>query len=352
MAGLASRTLVPLSIALLLPVALCVPWPGGGEDPSAAVSVDTPRSGYLDVSELHSIYWETHGAVDGIPAICLHGGPGAMAGQWMLEYFDLERFHVLLFDQRGAGRSRPLGEWRENTTQLLVEDIGRLRDYLGIEGKAMLVGGSWGTTLALAYAEAHPDKVSGLLLRGVYLGTESERDFFYHGGAGRFFPEAYEHLQELVPDPDSLDYPRQLFEMTQDEDPEVREKAYYGWAFYEVRISAMGQTDEEVHKVLRRNKPMLKSLTVLENHYLMNDCFLEPGQLLRDVEKIAHLPTFIVNGRFDVICPPVSAWQLSKRLRTVELVLPDTGHSSGEEAIHEALVRGVEWVRTRVEEGD
>jgi len=282
--------------------------------------------------------------------IVLHGGPGGSAGPEMRAFFDRQRFRAVLFDQRGAGRSRPAGAWRENNTQALIEDINRLRDHLGIEGKAILFGGSWGTTLAIAYAETYPERVGGLVLRGVFLGTRDEIDHFYHGGAARFHPENWNRLREVVPEPDRFDYHRQLFEMITGDDADQRRRTIEGWARYEIRMASATMTDEECDGIIERYRDELMPFSLLENHYMMNGCFLEEGQLLRDAHKIAHLPTFIVNGRLDVICPPRAAYQLSRRLNRVQLELPaGTGHSGREPATVEALVRGVEWVADRIE---
>ncbi len=314
--------------------------------------IEPVRTGYLAVSDQHELYWEVSGNPEGIPVIVLHGGPGGMASPEMRRFFDPERFYMLLFDQRGAVRSRPRGEWRENTTQLLVEDINKLRDHLGIEGKAILFGGSWGTTLALAYAETHPDLVAGMLLRGVYLGTREDIDYFYHGGSAALFPEAWERLRSILPKPESLDYPRQLFEMATGKDPETRKLAIDEWAYYEIRMVSVSMTDETAAGLIEQYSDSLMSFSVLENWYMMNGCFLEEGQLLRDADRIAHIPTFIVHGRFDAICRPQGAWELSRRLDNAHLeITANAGHSQNEPANLEALVRGAEWLAARIDQG-
>jgi proline iminopeptidase len=312
--------------------------------------VEPSRSGHLRVSDLHELYWEVVGNPDGLPVIVLHGGPGGSAGPDMRRFFDPERFHVLLFDQRGAGRSKPRGEWRDNNTQLLVEDINALRAQAGLEGKAILFGGSWGTTLALAYAESYPERVSGIVLRGVFLATRDEIDHFYHGGASRLFPENWNRLREIVPEPESLNYPAQLFEMITGDDPTLRDRAIEGWAFYEIRMASVGMTDEATLEIMERHSDFMMPFALLENYYMMHGCFLEEGQLLRDVHRIADIPTFIVNGRWDPICPPRAAYDLAQRLRRVKLEMPaSSGHSQNEPATIEALVRGVEWVADQIE---
>lgn len=341
---LSRRALLGMALLLVVVSLACTPAPPV-EESSAALypELEPTAQGRLQVSEIHSIYWEECGNPEGIPVFVLHGGPGGMATPDMRRHFDPQRFRIILHDQRGGGRSQPRAEWRENTTWDLVEDINRLRAHLSVEGKAILWGGSWGTTLALAYAEKYPERVSGLVLRGVFLGTQEEINHFYHGGTAALFPDNYEKLQDLVPDPQSLDYHRQLFEMTQSEDPQVRQRAIDGWAYYELRMVSVNMTDEQCQSIV--DQWDMTPFSVLENYYMSNDCFLEEQQLLRDADQIADIPTFIVNGRFDVICAPRNAWLLSKQLNRVVLELPPAaGHSSREPAIVEALVRGTEWV--------
>jgi proline iminopeptidase len=309
--------------------------------------VEPLRTGYLRVSDRHELYWEVCGREDGVPVIVLHGGPGASAGPDMRRFFDPDRFKIILFDQRGAGRSRPIAEWRENTTQLLVEDINTLRGHLGVTGKAMLFGGSWGTTLAVAYAEEHPELVGGMVLRGVFLASRGEIDHFYHGGTAAFFPENFAKLQGIMPRPESRDYPRQLFAMIESGDKAARSRAIKGWAYYEIRMARMSMTAEYCREIVEKYD--MTAFSVLENYYMMNGCFLEEGQLLRDTGRIAHIPTFIVNGRYDVICPPSTAHALASRLETVRLELTIAGHSQSEPENTAALVRGVRWVAERID---
>jgi proline iminopeptidase len=267
----------------------------------------------------------------------------------MRQFFDPERFYMLLFDQRGAGRSQPAGEWRDNTTQLLVGDINKLREHVGIEGKAILFGGSWGTTLALAYAETHPDLVAGLLLRGVFLATREDIDYFYHGGAAAQFPDAWERLRGILPEPERLDYPRQLFEMATSQDPEISRLAIDEWALYEIRMVSVSMTDELAADIIEQYADALMPFSVLENFYMMNGCFLEDRQLLSNADRIAHIPTYIVHGRFDTVCRPKGAWELAQRLENVYLeITANAGHSQNEPANLEALVRGGQWLGEQI----
>ena len=307
--------------------------------------VEPRESGWLRVSDLHELYWETVGNPEGIPVIVLHDGPGGSAAPAVRRYFDPARFNVLLFDQRGALRSRPRGEWRENTTADLVEDIDRLREHAGFRRKAILFGDSWGATLALAYAERHSERVAGLVLRSVFLCTREEIDFLYHGAVSTFFPETWERLKLVLPRPDEPSYPEQLFELITGDDPLERETAIESWSFYETRIASVGLTDEQTEHEVRERRQALEPLALLGSYYHMNACFLREGQLLADVEPVEQIPTAIVQGRYDMVTPPLRAYLLAQRLRRVQLELVDAaGHASDDPRTVQALARGIEWV--------
>ena len=317
-------------------------------------TVEPREIGYLRVSDLHELYWERVGQPGGIPVIVLHGGPGGSAAPALRRYFDPARFDVLLFDQRGALRSRPRGEWRENTTADLVQDIDRLREHVGWTRKAILFGESWGATLALAYAESRPERVAGLVLHGVFLCTREEIDFVYHGAVSMFFPEAWERLKLVLPRPDDPTYPRQLFELMTGDDPRERETAIESWSFYETRIGSVGLTDEWAERELREHAEALEPRALLENHYRMNGCFLREGQLMSEVERIARIPTFVVQERFDMLSPPLRAYLLAQRLERVQLELLDVVGPSTESMTptQEALLRGIEWVAGQADTAD
>ena len=319
--------------------------------PSELYPPAEPReSGWLRVSDLHELYWERVGQPGGSPVIVLHSGPGGSAAPALRRYFDPARFDVLLFDQRGAQRSRPQGEWRENTTADLLADIDRLREHAGFTRKPILFGESWGSTLALAYAERDPQRVAGLVLHGVFLCTQEEIDFLYHGAVSTFFPEAWERLKLVLPRPDDPSYPRQLFELMTGDDPRERETAVESWSFYEARIASVQTTDERTEQELRERGESLEPLALLESYYRTNGCFLREGQLLQDVERIANIPTFIVQGRYDMIAPPLRAYLLTQRLRNVQLELLDAaGHSADDPGVSNALLRAVEWVAGRAD---
>ena len=236
------------------------------------------RTGYLRVSPLHEIHYQLGGSPQGMPVMYLHGGPGAGCSASDFRYFDPEKFHVVLHDQRGCGLSRPYGELRENDTQSLVEDIEKLRRHLGL-GKVLLFGGSWGSTLALAYAETYPENVVGMILRGVFTARREEIDHFYHGGAGKFFPETYAALRKAVDRPQTLDYPQQLLAKLKSPDPAVRQQAAWAWTRYESKLAFLNIADDDIERWLQGYNPF--AFALLESHYMANRCFLQEGQLLK-----------------------------------------------------------------------
>jgi proline iminopeptidase len=297
------------------------------------------RTGYLKVSPQHEIFYQLGGNPKGQAVMVLHGGPGAGCSAADFRYFDPEKFHVVLHDQRGCGRSRPYGELFENDTPHLVQDIEALRRHLGL-GRVLVFGGSWGSTLALAYAEAYPGNVAGLVLRGVFTARREEIDHFYHGGAGKFFPEAYAALQQAVDRPRTLNYPEQLLAKLKSPDPAVRDKAAWAWTRYESKLAFLAIADSDIDQWLAGYNPF--AFALLENHYMANRCFLKEGQLLNDAGRIAAIPAVIVNGRYDVICPPHTASQLHALLPKSKLVIVDaSGHSSSEPGVRAALLQAV-----------
>jgi proline iminopeptidase len=242
----------------------------------------------------------------------------------MRRYFDPDRYMIVLFDQRGAGRSKPFAEIRENTTPLLVEDIDSLRRKLGVESM-ILFGGSWGSTLALAYAETYPERVSGLVLRGIFTATRKEIDHFYHGGAAVFYPDAYRQLLDSLPVPVTDSLPRYLVKLLTGNDNAVRKRAANAWLRYEWLISDVRVNRQEVEEWMRHNDAYAFSL--IENHYMASGCFLEEGQLWKALPKIRHIPCVIINGRHDMPCPPVTAWELHLQWPGSKLVIvEEDGH--------------------------
>ncbi|MGZ3184567.1 MAG: prolyl aminopeptidase [Telluria sp.] len=304
--------------------------------PSLFPPIQPLRHGMLPVDELHTIYWEEVGNPNGQPVLFLHGGPGAGLSVQHRRFFDPQHYRVILFDQRGAGKSTPLGEWRNNTTQLLIEDIERLRIQFGIE-QWLVFGGSWGSTLALAYGQAHPERCLGFVLRGIFLCTAREIDWFLHG-VEWFHPELYDEFKAQVPPEEQGDllgaYTRRML----CDDPAQYWPAARAWSRFEGRrVFLLPHEDEASSDTLDLG------VGRLESHYMAHAGFLADGQLLRDVGRIAHLPCVIVQGRYDVICPPVSAFRLHQAWPGSQLrVVPDAGHGALEPGIARELVAATE----------
>ncbi len=299
----------------------------------------------LDVGQGHRIYVEQCGNPDGVPVVVLHGGPGGGCSPAMRRYFDPAVYRVILFDQRGCGRSRPYASVEENTTWHLVSDIETIRRTFDIE-QWMVFGGSWGATLSLLYAQAHPDRVMHLILRGVFLMTQSELDWFYGGGAGKFWPETWARFANLIPENEHGDmiqaYHKRLFSGNMTE--EIRYgRAWSAWENALASIHSNGSTGESPGEYAR-------AFARLENHYFINDGFLEfDGQILANMGRISHIPGVIVQGRYDMICPPSSAWKLSELWPMSELkMVRNAGHALSEPGISAELVRAMDRIAEQV----
>ncbi|MBC7137524.1 MAG: prolyl aminopeptidase [Defluviimonas sp.] len=296
----------------------------------------------LEVGEGHRLYMEQCGHPQGLPVLVLHGGPGGGCSPAMRRYFDPSVYRTVLFDQRGCGRSRPHAAVEANTTWHLVADIERIRETLGID-RWIVFGGSWGATLALVYAQAHPDRVAHLVLRGVFLATQAELDWFYGGGAGAFWPDLWADFLRPIPEDERGDliaaYHRRLF--CGDHAIEARHAGI--WAHWE---NALASID---HVPLPGEAPSdyARAFARLENHYFANAAFLEEdGQILRQRRRIEHIPASIVQGRYDMICPPVSAWKLAEGWPRARLrMVPAAGHALSEPGISAELVRVMNSLR-------
>lgn len=292
-------------------------------------------SGMLETAGVHRIYWETSGNPDGIPVLFLHGGPGSGTSPNHRRFFDPARYRIVLFDQRGCGHSTPHGELADNTTPHLIADMEVLRIELGID-RWLLFGGSWGSTLALAYAETHPGRCSGLVLRGIFLCRKSEIDWFLYG-IRAFFPEAQRKLAQFIPVGERGDllgaYHRRLL----DPDPAIHQPAAHEWATFESSCSTLLPSPELV-AAFCSDKTAL-SLARIEAHYFMNDIFLPEDSLLANVGRLRLIPAVIVQGRYDAVCPIVTADELARAWPEAHYVIvPDAGHSAFEPAIARELV--------------
>lgn len=294
---------------------------------------------YLKVSDIHEIHYELCGNPEGKPVFMLHGGPGGSCSPYMRRFCNPDKFLIVLHDQRGAGKSRPYAEIRENTTQHLIEDIEKLREHLKLD-RIILFGGSWGTTLGLAYAETYPENVSGMLLRGVFTATKRELDHFYHGGVRTFFPETYEKLLAALPDPDKRPLPNYLLELIQNSDPIEQEKYCKAWAKYEIKIAGLEVSDQWIDEYYENHNPL--SFALFENYYMANGCFLEEGQLIKNADKLIEIPIIMINGRYDMICPSITAYQLHQKLPKSKLIIAEgAGHWMGERPIEQTLLEAM-----------
>lgn len=302
------------------------------------------ETGFLPLSGGHVMYWEQVGNPRGQPVLFLHGGPGAGAGAVHRRFFDPQHWRVVIFDQRGAGRSRPLGELRDNTTPHLVRDIEVLRQFLGIENW-LLFGGSWGSTLALAYAQEHPARVLGCVLRGVFLGRRDEVVWFLDG-LRRVFPDAWAAFSEHLPPEERGDLLGAYLRRLCDPDPAVHLPAARAWSQYEGSCSTLLPSPETVASFAQDRTAL--GLARIEAHYFAHDLFLPPEGLLGRMNRLASIPAEIVQGRYDMVCPATSAFELAAAWPAARLtVIPDAGHSALEPGLRTALVSAVERFRRR-----
>ena len=299
----------------------------------------------LRVSDLHELHVEQCGSPDGVPVVFFHGGPGAGLSPLHRRFFDPAAYRVVLFDQRGSGRSTPLGELDENTTWDLVADAERIRERLGIE-KWLVFGGSWGSTLGLAYAETHPERCTGLILRGIFLSRRSEVLWTFGGGAQRVFPDGWADFLSVLDDSERSDVLAAYHRRLSSDDPAVRRQAALAWNRWEELGSYLVARS---YSVAEEDVPAEVALARIEAHYFVNGAFLsDEEQLLRDVEKVKHLPCVIVQGRYDMVCPAVSAWDLHNAWPGSRLVIvPASGHSADEPGIVSALVDATEEWKKR-----
>jgi proline iminopeptidase len=296
-------------------------------------------TGMLPLDGLHQMYYEQSGNPTGVPVVFLHGGPGAGANATHRRFFDPKHYRIVVFDQRGSGRSRPLGEIRDNTTPLLIDDIERLRRHLGIESW-FVFGGSWGSTLALAYAEFHPEKVRGLALRGIFLCRKSEIDWFLYG-LKELAPEAWRAFSGFIPEAERGDLLTAYHSRLMNPDPTVHMPAARAWSVYEGSCSTLLPSPETVRAFSA--DVLALGLSRMEAHYFMNNIFLPENHLLANVHKIRKIPAVIVQGRYDLVCPIRTADELHRVWpEAAYQVIPDAGHSAMEPGIRAALVSAMD----------
>ncbi|MGF1611877.1 MAG: prolyl aminopeptidase [Kiloniellales bacterium] len=301
--------------------------------------IEPYATGHLAVEGKHEIYWEQCGNPDGKPVVFLHGGPGAGASADHRRFFDPAHYRIVVFDQRGAGRSNPLGELADNTTPKLVADMEHLREELGI-ARWIVFGGSWGSTLALAYAQTHPERVVALALRGIFLCRRSEIDWFLYG-MRTIYPEIWEQFSGFLPEDERDDLLHNYHRRLVDPDPAVHMPAAKAWSTYEAACSTLLPSPETVAAF--GSDRVALGLARIEAHYFVNDIFLPENALLEGVAKIRKIPAVIVQGRYDVVCPIVTADELHRAWPEADYqIIPDAGHSAMEPGIRRALVAAME----------
>ena len=298
-------------------------------------------SGFLKVSALHALYYEQSGNPNGKPAVFLHGGPGGGTNAKCRRFFDPAVYRIVLFDQRGCGKSTPHAELADNTTWDLVADIERLREHLAID-RWQVFGGSWGSTLALAYAQTHPDKVTELVLRGIFMLRRWELEWFYQKGCDALYPDAWETYLNAIPEAERTDLMSAYYRRLTGDDAQARSDAARAWSVWEGATSFLWQ--DTSHIASSAEDEFALAFARIECHYFVNGGFFEhDDQLLRNVERIRAIPTVIVQGRYDVVCPMRSAWDLHRAWPEADLrIVQDAGHSAFEPGIMHQLVEATD----------
>ena len=303
--------------------------------------IEPYNEGKLKVSELHTIHYEETGNRSGKPVIFLHGGPGGGISPLYRQYFDPQKWHIVIFDQRGCGRSTPYAELRDNTTWDLVSDIEKLREHLKIDNWVVF-GGSWGSTLALAYSQTHPDSCKGLILRGIFMLRPSEISWFYQWGASNIYPDAWQEYLKPIPEAERDDLLSAFYKRLTSQDRQIRLEAARAWAVWEASTSKLIPSTRSKERFSMAE--FAEAFARIECHYFVNKGFFErDNQLLENIARIRHLPGVIVQGRYDVVCPMITAWELHQAWQEAELiVIPDAGHSISEPGIKDALIRATD----------
>tara|TARA_B100000745_G_scaffold54011_1_gene32048 strand:- start:183 stop:1130 length:948 start_codon:yes stop_codon:yes gene_type:complete len=291
----------------------------------------------LKVSDLHTIHVEESGNINGKPVIFLHGGPGGGIEPVYRQYFDPEKWRIIVFDQRGCGQSTPHAELQENTTWDLIADIEKIRQHLEID-KWVVFGGSWGSTLSLSYAITHPDRCKALVLRGIFMIRKKEINWFYQDGTSNIYPDAWEHYLRPIPEDERHDLVAAYYKRLTSNDDSVRIEAAKAWSIWEASTSKLIQSDESIHAF--EDAKVAEAFARIECHYFTNRGFFDTDEwLLENVDKIRHIPTVIVQGRYDVVCPMISAWELHRAFPEADFeIVQDAGHSMTEKGIAAKLV--------------
>ena len=299
--------------------------------------IEPYNHGWLSVGDGHEIYYEESGNPTGKPCLFVHGGPGGGASPAARQFFDPDKYRIVLFDQRGCGRSKPHASIEANTTWHLIDDIELIRETLGID-RWLVFGGSWGSTLSLAYAQSHPERVTELVLRGIFLLRAQELQWFYQHGASELYPDAWQHYLAQIPDAERHDLISAFHSRLTSEDPEVRLSAARAWSVWEASTSFLIQNEDFMAQLDEPEAAL--AMARIECHYFVNGGFFQsPNQLLDAVDKIRHIPGVIVQGRYDVVCPPTTAWDLHRAWPEADFkLIANAGHSAFDPANAAALI--------------
>lgn len=293
------------------------------------------KNGYLKVSEIHKIYYEVCGIDDGEPYLFVHGGPGAGFSEQDKRFFDFKKHKVIFFDQRGSSKSKPFACIKENTTQDLVNDINLLLKHLNIQ-KINVFGGSWGTTLSLVFAIQSSEKVKSLLLRGVFLGDKKSIDYYVNGGVEKEFPEQWQRFKNNVPADSKISIPAYYLDQMLNGTPKNKSFYCYEWVYYEISIFNKQLTEPEIKSIIQEFP--FESLAIMEAYYLDNNCFIEDDFILNNIRALDFIPTVIIHGKYDAICPCQYAELLNNKLAISTLYIENAGHSDSEPAIEKRIM--------------
>ncbi|KAM0754541.1 proline iminopeptidase [Meredithblackwellia eburnea MCA 4105] len=302
------------------------------------------KTEFLKVSDVHNISISQYGNPTGKPVVFVHGGPGGGCDDKDARRFNPDKYRIVLFDQRGSGKSTPPSSLVDNTTQHLIDDIEKIREHLQIGDKWHVFGGSWGSTLSLAYAQAHPDRIKSLTLRGIFTLRKCELDFFYQGpGTSFLFPDQWDEYIAVIPEEERGDMVKAYYKRLTGTDEKVRAEAGRAWSRWEMATSRL-HVDPEY--IARADEPgFADAFARIESHYFVNAGFMPDGELLKkeNIDKIRHIPTVIVQGRYDVVCPATTAWELHKQFPEAEfIIIPDAGHSAIEAGTEKELVKATD----------
>lgn len=305
----------------------------------------------LSVDELHTLYIEECGVSDGIPVVFVHGGPGAGSGSCDRRYFNPEKYRIILFDQRGAGRSQPHAELKNNTTDHLVADMEAIRQFLSVD-KWVVFGGSWGSTLGLLYAQAFPENVLGLILRGIFLCRDKDLAWFYQGGADRIFPDYWQDFILPIPESERDNLMQAYYRRLTSSNEIAKMSAAKAWSVWEGHCATLRPNPEVVSQFADPHTAL--SLACIEAHYFVNKAFIKPNQIVENIGRLETIPGIIIHGRYDMVCPLDNATSLYDKWQEAELqIIRDAGHSAREPSIIDALVKATDEIARRLSgEGD